>query len=243
MKAKIDLHTHTISSGHAYSTLIENAKEASKKGIEVLGVTDHGPCMPGGPHLYHFGNKRAVPSIIEGVTILFGAEANILDYDGNLDMPDFYLKKLDIILASLHEPVIKPGTMEENTNAILKVMDNPYVDILAHLGNPVFELDYEKIIKKAKEKSIFIEINNSSNRSRKGSFDNCVKIAQLCKELKVPVVLGTDSHIAYQIGEFTEALKVTEAANLSEDLIINYDKALILNYLKKKGKIKDINLD
>ena len=36
----LDLHTHTVASGHAYCSLREMAKAASEKGLEVLGITE-----------------------------------------------------------------------------------------------------------------------------------------------------------------------------------------------------------
>ena len=58
MKYIIDTHTHTVASGHAYSTLIENAKAASAKGLKALAVTDHGVAMPGGPHMLKLFQRR-----------------------------------------------------------------------------------------------------------------------------------------------------------------------------------------
>ena len=57
----LDLHTHTVASGHAYCSLREMAKVASEKGLEVLGVTEHAPGMPGTCHQYYFDNLRVVP--------------------------------------------------------------------------------------------------------------------------------------------------------------------------------------
>ena len=91
MKYALDVHTHTIASGHAYSTLIENAKAASEKGIKVLGTTEHGISMPHSPHIWYFNNYKVLPREMYGVTMLYGTEANIIDYDGNLDMDNFTL--------------------------------------------------------------------------------------------------------------------------------------------------------
>ena len=49
MKILVDLHTHTIASGHAFSTLKENIDEAKKKGLRILGTSDHANSMPGAP--------------------------------------------------------------------------------------------------------------------------------------------------------------------------------------------------
>ena len=161
MKYLSDLHTHSIVSGHAYSTLLENINYCAEKGIKILGTSEHAPTMPGAPHYWYFGNMKVVPRVINGVTILRGCEANILDIDGSLDMTDESSRNLDYMIASFHEPVFKPKSKEENTAAILNVMDKyDKVEILGHLGNPNYELDYEAIVKKAKEKNIMIEINN-----------------------------------------------------------------------------------
>lgn len=82
----LDLHTHTVASGHAYCTLREMAKAASEKGLKVLGITEHAPKMPGTCHNYYFHNLKVVPRQMYGITLLLGAELNILDFDGNVDL-------------------------------------------------------------------------------------------------------------------------------------------------------------
>ncbi len=139
MKYPIDIHTHTIASGHAYNTLFENAKYASEKGLEILGTTDHAPSMPGAPHEWYFGNLKVLPKELYGVTMLYGSEANIVDYEGNIDLPTEIQQKLDVMIASIHDPVMKPNNNPDlNTSAFLGAMDNPYVSIIGHCGNPRF---------------------------------------------------------------------------------------------------------
>ena len=157
-----DLHTHTIVSGHAYTTLMENIDYCSKNGIKILGTSEHAPTMPGAPHYWYFANLKVLPRVIKDVIILRGCEANITDIDGNIDLPFDGMKNLDYMIASFHEPIFTPKTLKENTQAILNVMDKyEKVEILGHLGNPNYELDYDAIIKKAHDKNIMIEINNS----------------------------------------------------------------------------------
>lgn len=240
MKYVLDTHTHTIFAGHAYSTWLENIEWASKNGIEVLGTTEHGPAMPGGPHIFYFENLKVLPREAFGVIHLRGCEANIIDFDGNIDIPESTQEKLDIIIASLHEPCISPGTIEENTNALLGVMDNPRVDILGHIGNPRYLLDYEKIIQKAKGKNKLIEINNGSFKSRPGCEENCSKVIELCIRYRVPIVINSDAHIAFDIGKFTLADELIQKNNVPEELIFNNEKNKIINYLKNKGKLLDL---
>ncbi|WP_406541680.1 phosphatase [Clostridium ljungdahlii] len=238
MKYVLNVHTHTIVSGHAYSTLLENAKYASEIGLELLGSTEHGPSMPGAPHKWYFENLKVLPRKLFGVTMLYGCEANIIDYEGNLDLSTDLQEKLDIIIASIHEPIMEANKNPDlNTSALLKVMDNPNVHILGHTGNPKFPIHAEEVVKKAKEKSILIEINNSSFvSSRKGSEKNCTKIASLCKEYGVKIVLNSDSHFAYRIGGFESAIEMLKQIDMPEELIINRSKKDFLSFLKSKGK-------
>lgn len=238
MKYAIDIHTHTIASGHAYTTLLENAKYASEIGLEILGTTDHGPSMPGAQHYWHFGNLIVLPRELYGVTMLYGCEANIIDYDGNIDLPIEIQKNLDIVIASLHDPVMETNKSPDlNTAAFLKAMENPYVHIIGHSGNPKFPIYEEELVKKAKEKNILIEINNSSLiRSRAGSEKSCTKIALLCKEYGVKIILNSDAHTCFHIGNFDVALKMLQQIDMPEELIINRSKTELLDFLKTKGK-------
>jgi putative hydrolase len=238
MKIIADLHTHTIASGHAYSTLLEMAKAASDKGLQVLATTDHGPNMPGAPHPYHFGNMRVVPREIYGVEILRGVEANILDEDGTIDLPLHYQKNLDIVLGGFHYPCIQSGSVEENTRAAISAMVNSKIDVLVHPGNPEFAIDPEKVVQAAKENNVLIEINNSSlgEGSRKGSYDNCLEIAKMVKKHNWIVSLGSDAHIVFDVGNFQKAFSLIEKAGLNEENIINTDIEKIKEFLKKRKR-------
>lgn len=239
-----DLHTHTIVSGHAYTTLLENISYCKENGIKILGTSEHGSAMPNAPHRWYFGNMKVIPRIINDVIILKGCEANILDVEGNIDLAEEDSKFLDYMIASFHEPIFKPKTKEDNTKAILNCINkNPKVEILGHLGNPAYELDYVAIVKFAKEKDLMIEINNSSvlGKSRAGSDINCKKVAILCKEYGTKLILTSDSHIAFTIGHFEESIKILESINFPEELIMNEPKKL-LEHFKNKGKLLDVNL-
>lgn len=238
MKIRADLHNHTISSGHAYSTITEIAKEAKNKGLEMIAMTDHGPKMPGAPHLYHFGNLVSIPEQIYGVEILRGVEANILDGDGSIDIPKHFQRNLDIILAGFHPFCFEAKTIKENTQAAINAMINSPIDVLVHPGNPEFLLDPEEVVKAAKEYNVLIEINNSSllGGSRKGSYDNCLAFAEAIVRNNWKVSLGSDSHISFDVGNFNKALTLIEQGKLKEEHIINTDINKIKNFLRSKGR-------
>jgi putative hydrolase len=234
LKIVVDTHTHTVSSGHAYSTILEMAKGAADNGIEMFAITDHGPAMKGAPFLYHFGNLSVIPPEISGVKIIKGVEANIIDYSGHTDMPDEYLKKLDFALASFHDICIKPSTVEDHTNALINVLKNPYIDAVAHPGNPTFSVDIDSVIRAAKEHNKLIEINNQSFIVRRGCEINCKEFATKCKELGVRVVCGSDAHISFDVGKFDRILKIFEEVGMPEELILNTSVEKFEEYLKEK---------
>lgn len=234
MKAIIDMHTHTVASGHAYSTIHENIQFAKKHGMKFLGTSDHGSTMTGGPAEYFFHNLKVVPREMDGVKILRGMEANILDVNGNIDELDSKaLDGLDYLIASLHIVCIEPSTKEDNTMAILNVMDKEKVKIIGHPDDARYELDYEAIVKKAKEKNILLEVNNSSlspNTSREGARENILKYLELCKEYGVRIIMGTDSHICYDIGKFGNCEKLLEEVEFPIELVINYHENEIVDF-------------
>lgn len=235
----LDTHIHTIPSGHAYSTIHDYIKIAKEKGIELIGVTDHGPAMLGAADIFHLANQIVIPRVAEGVKILRGAEANIISFEGDLDISiKRFLDNLDLVIASFHDICLTPGTVEENTNAFINAMKNPYVDVIGHPGNPKVPIDYEKFVLACKEHDIIVEINNSSfkNGSRAGSEDNCIKIANLCAKHGVKVIAGSDSHISYTLGEFENSIRIIEEAGIPEENIMNLSVERLVNHLNKKGK-------
>ena len=233
MKIIADLHTHTLASGHAYSTVNELALAAAHVGLAALGLTDHGPAMPGGPHRYHFCAMRFIPRQIAGVRILRGIEANVLDVRGTLDLEESVLEDLDFVMAGLHENCGYCGRdIDQNTETLLAVMANPRVKCISHPGNPIFPSHYEQIVRAALATGTALEINNSSlSLSRKGSRSNCTEIARLCARIGAPVMIGSDAHIAQGVGVFDDALKLVEEAGITEEQVINASLPRLLQFL------------
>jgi len=233
MKIVADMHTHTISSGHAYSTVNELAAEASRKGLLAIAITDHGPALPGGPHIYHFGAMRFIPEMICGVRILRGVEANILDAEGTLDLPETYLEKLDFVMAGLHEGCgFDDETADAYTEAVINAMENPLVKAISHPGNPIFPLDYDAVVAAARRTGTALELNNTSfSISRKGSRPNCEELARLIARHGAPLVIGSDAHIAQMVGVFDDAIEAVIAAGIPATQVVNASREGLLSFL------------
>lgn len=228
MEIIADLHTHTIASGHAYSTLKENAEQAFHAGLAYMGVSDHTPGMPGTTHQSYFYNLKVIRKNVNGVRILKGAEANIMDSRGRIDLPDDIAANLDYVIASLHDLVIEDMGIVANTRAVIEAMKNPSVKIIGHPDDDRFPLDYPSIAAAAKVSGVALELNNSSlspHSSRPGGRKNARKMLQECMRVGACIMVGSDSHIWYDVGEFGCALSLLEECDFPSEYVINASKA------------------
>lgn len=240
MKDILDVHTHTIASGHAYNTIYEMAKEAADKGLELLGITEHAPKMPGTCHLFYFQNLRVVPREMFGIQVMFGCELNILDEDGTVDLDESVLKGMDLCIASIHPPCYGKGTLEQNTNAIINAMKNPYINIIGHPDDGRYPLDYEKIVKAAKEYHVLLELNNSSvspGSFRPNTRENDITMLNLCKQYGVSVIMGSDAHVAADIGNHRLVKELLQETAFPEELVVNQSVEMLKEFLNKENKI------
>lgn len=235
MKIVADLHTHTMVSQHAYSTLDELSLAALQKGFCAIAATDHGPGMPDGAIAHHFFCMSGLPEQINGIRLYKGAEVNIMDYEGTLDMEDKLLSSLDFVIASYHVECITPGTTAQHTQGLLQALKNPHVDCLGHCGNPVFAIDAEAVVETCARYGKLIEINSSSFRIRPGSHITCRSIAQLCARKGVSVVINSDAHSKWQVGMHEDAIAMLEEIHFPQELIVNADEKRLYDYFSRKG--------
>ncbi|QDF67589.1 phosphatase [Shewanella sp. SNU WT4] len=236
MQYPVDIHSHTIASTHAYSTIQEYIASAKHKGMKLFATTDHGPAMADAPHYWHFVNLRVLPRIHQGVGILRGIEANIKNTEGEIDFGADHLKKLDIILAGLHEPVFTPQNKLIHTKALIAAMASGQVDVITHPGNPVYPIDIVEVVKAAVEFNVALEINNSSFlASRRGSKANCLVLAESARDLGATLVMGSDAHLALALGGLTASRALLDAVNFPEERLLNRSVNAILDFLEARG--------
>lgn len=239
MKDRMDLHTHTIASGHAYNTRNEMIQAAQGKGLEILAITEHAPVMPGSCQHIYFSNYRVLPRRHGEMTVLYGVELNILDYAGHVDLETDKLKEMDITLASMHPNCYLSGTIKENTSAYLGAMKNPYINIIAHPDDSRFPVDYETLVKAAKEYHVLLEVNNTSLSPasfRQGAHENYRKMLELCVKYQVPVIVNSDAHVDVLVGAHEFAMKMLVDTGFPEELVMNTDSDAVYEYINYARK-------
>lgn len=229
----VDTHTHTNISHHAYSTLEENIAAAKRKGMEGIAITNHGPELGDGAHPWHFSSLKNFKNYVYGIRLLRGAEVNIMDAEGRIDLDDYALAPLEIVIASMHTPCFAPNQDSETvTRAYLNTLErNPKVNIMGHMGDGRYKCDYRTVLNKVKETGRIVEINHHSFDVRKGSHENCREIALICKELKIPVVMSTDAHFSDDVGEVENSWLLLKSIDFPEELILNTSLGKLAGYL------------
>lgn len=243
MNDYVDLHTHTIASGHAYSTIEAMIKAAEQKEIRLFGITEHAPKMPGTCSELYFNNLRVLERKHGEMYTLFGAELNIMDMEGHVDLPERTLGQMDLCVASMHGPCFHPGTIEENTKTYLNVMKNPYVNIIGHPDDSYYPVDYRALVEGAKEYHVLLEVNNGSltpGGFRQNTKENSCKMLELCKEYKVPVIMDSDAHVDTAVGNHQYPLEVIQMVDFPEELVVNTNVELaksFLNYFKSPEQL------
>lgn len=235
MKNLIDIHTHSVLSLHAFSSLTENIEQAHKIGLKVYGISEHQYDNVGvGAHFYASNNTRVFPDYYEGMRVLKGIELNILD--GHFDADKIRIEELDYCIASMHGYVYSSKhTSKENTDNYIMACNTDYIKIIGHMDSSVYPCDYEAVILEAIKNNKLIELNNASldpRGCRPGARENDKKILSLCAKHNCPIVVNSDAHIKYDVGNMESAFALLEEVNFPDELVVNYDLDLLNKYIK-----------
>ncbi len=232
----MDLHTHTLVSGHAYNTMREMAQAAADRGLEILGITEHAPGMPGTCQHFYFHNLKIVERSMYGVELLLGAEVNILDYEGHVDLKSREMANLDIVIASLHRPCIQAGSVQENTQAYLRAMEEPYINIIGHPDDGRYPVDYLALVQGAKEHGVVLELNNHSLDPicmRANAWENDREMLKWCIRYEQPIIVDSDAHADTYVGRSDHAQELLKEMAFPEELILNRSRDAIRPYVNK----------
>ena len=231
-----DVHTHSVLSGHAFGTVRELAFEAAARHLQILGVTEHGPGIPGTCNPIYFRNFVDAPRNLYGVEMLYGSETNVLN-SGEVDLDQRHLNLLDYAIAGIHGLCYENVGIVKNTDNVISCMKNPKVKFISHPDADNYPMDYKALVEGAKEYGCALELNNSSLRKpklRPGCVKNYEKMLPLCMEYGVPIIVNTDAHDPSHVGIFTEARELLSSLEINEDLILNNDAEKLKAFLLKK---------
>lgn len=238
MQMIADLHSHTLCATHAFQTLQEMATAAHEIGYYALAITDHAPAMPDAPHIWHFANGNALPRVVQGVAMLYGAEVNVMDTKGGLDLSQNQLAVQDWVVASIHSPCV-PGvlTRKEANRIWLAIAENPYVDCIGHSEQENYRYDYDLVTKAFAQNHKVVELNAGSFAVRKDGIPNMRKLLAACLENGCHIAVDSDAHSAWRLQTALQPLySLLEELSFPEELIVNATKENLVQELKLHGR-------
>lgn len=231
-----DLHTHSISSGHGSNdTITDMLKFASDSGLQLLGISEHGPATAGSVKASYFQSLKLASRNRFGIQVVYGAELNIINLEGDVDLSDSILSTLDYAFVSIHPPTLTPYLHKDLTQTYIKAMNHPKVRFLGHIDDARFPVDFRYLLEAAKKNGVYPEINNGSlmpDAYRVNGQENCRKILEICKEIELPVLLSSDSHGKRNIGNMQYIFPLLEEINFPSRFILNSDISFLLKILQ-----------
>ncbi|MBQ3754796.1 MAG: hypothetical protein II867_01370 [Clostridia bacterium] len=225
MKFLGDYHTHTVASdGH--STLEQNVAAATKAGLEEIVVSDHGfKSVFANMTSKNFDRQQAFIDAEKSVRVLQGIESNILNPEGDIDTPDEYIRRLDVLTVGFHRYVqpkfmfskfifvngfcstrAKRALVDANTSAYVNALSRYPIDIVAHLNHKA-PVNARPIFDKAKETGAYVELNAKH-------LDAFLPLVKDAIESGVNFIVSSDAHMAKDIGQFEEIEKFIKENNI-----------------------------
>lgn len=242
MKLFGDYHTHTVYS-HGKGSIEDNVKVAIKKGLKEIAICDHGP-----GHFLYGVKKKNIPLMKEeilrlndkyskeGINILLGVEANLIGFDGMIDMDEKLIGYTDILLLGYHYGVIpasfgdgiglyiknpltklsgygKEKSIELNTLAFIKAINKYPIDFITHPGAKV-KLHIKELAKEAKKVGTALEIN-----AKHGELS--VESIKIAMEEDVDFIVNSDAHLPEDVGNIEKSLERIKNAGLALNKIKN----------------------
>lgn len=235
-KLVADLHMHTIASGHAYGTIREMAAAAKEKNLKLIGISEHAPGIPGAPEPIYFRNLKVVPHVLSGVEVIHGCEVNVLD-GGKLSLDERCMGLLDYCIVGIHGLCFENKGKERNTDELIECMKHPKVFFVSHPDDDHNPLDYERLVKAAKEYHVALEVNNSSlhkPEARLNCYSNYETMLKLCEQYQVPIIISSDAHDPSWVGCSDKAEELIDRLHFSDELILNNDVEKIKEFIRMK---------
>lgn len=237
-----DYHTHSDYSDGSQK-VHEIVDAARERGLQEVAISDHGPLAAvigvksADTYLVIKDGVEAVNENETDIRVLMGAEANIRDINGTLDIPAEIIERLDILIAGLH-PYTLPTTWADglhiwvqnslrhlgkvqrtkavnaNTKACVETAyQNPQLDILAHPGL-FFTVDTAEVARACANNEVLFEIN--CGHKHPGISD-----IMEAEKTGVEFIINSDSHFSSTVGDLNYGTHVISRLSLDPERVAN----------------------
>ncbi|MDD3607533.1 MAG: PHP domain-containing protein [Candidatus Moranbacteria bacterium] len=234
---KIDLHIHTVASGHAQCTILEYLNQAMKFKMKMIGISDHAPSTDTLTTETYFLTLERIPKKISGIRLLRGVEANIINSEGDLDLTHDTIKRLDYVMAGFHRnKFYKNKGKVLNTNTMINALRQRNFSILTHpFITHLFPIDVKKISEEACRNNVLLEINlHYAKRFLKDKLvmSNLRAMIDVVKKNNKKIILGSDAHNIWELADDSVLKDIKKETGLTDKLIINNFPSEIFKIIK-----------
>jgi putative hydrolase len=233
---EVDFHSHSLFSKCGLHTILEMLVYARSKGIKALAITDHGTAQ-GGHISSPFFDRLKSP--FEDIVLLKGQESNVINDNGDIDFPVKFLKYVHVVLLGLHPNLDKLPHKTDYTDMLVNALEkNPYIDIITHLNDTSYPVNYDRVIAKAKSLGMAIEFNNSKTLYSKVQDEATRELIASCKRAGCRAVINSDAHAVHEIGLDDSIRPILKNLAFPEDLIINNTARGAFAFIEERLSIK-----
>lgn len=248
MRAYGDYHTHSQYS-HGKGNIEGNIEAAIARGFQELAITDHGPRSW---NFINLGVKEVAELLeikkeIKGlqkkypqIKLLAGVEANIINREGELDVPEEILRELDIVAAGFHLLIYPPDfrsfrdvilnnrfyykwfparrkeIRKFNTEVLIKAVKRYRINFITHPGYGI-DIDTYELARACAEQGTLLEINARHVEELRA-------FIQAAARTDVKFIINSDAHAPEEVGDFQRAIRIVEELGLSPERIVNIIK-------------------
>ncbi len=232
----IDLHTHSFFSACGIHTHLEILERGKRLGMEAIAITDHGPALQSRctSPFYDRLNKP-----LEGIRLLKGMECNLVNEEGEIDLPINRLPYLDVVLLGIHPNTPKGLGRGRYTEMLVKAVErNRTVDILTHLNDEAYPVEFETVVKAATERGIAIELNNSKTLLGRVSDDVTRSLVETVDTLNGRLVVTSDMHAIEELGLDDSVRPFLEQQAFPKERIVSASSDQVWRFLEDRRLLK-----
>jgi putative hydrolase len=227
-----DLHVHTLMSKCGMHTVLEVISRARELGMKGLAIADHGPALYNmicGPFFERF------VSPVPEVTVYKGMECNLLDTNGRIDLPEWALRHMDIVLLVLHDNTPRGLPPAEYTSMLIEALRrNPAVDIVTHPHDDRYVVEYGELAQAARDEGVALELNVSRINCRRSLPERTVELLQVCASVGCQVAVCTDTHAILELGDDAGAVPFLEETGFPGDLLVTRNHAAARSFIESR---------
>lgn len=236
---EVDFHSHTFFSNCGIHTHIELLTRAKELGMQGLAITDHGPALDS-RITWPLFDRLHTP--VEGIRFIKGIECNLLDAQGMIDIiqiPARFRPFLELVLVGFHPNLQRDQGAGIYTDMIITaIRQNPCIDVIAHPNEIEYPLDFERVVRAAREYGVALELNNSKSLHNRTTPESTRNLIQACKTTGCAIALGSDTHAIEELGLDDAVRPYLEEAAFPESLIVNSTAEKAFAFIEERKKNK-----